>query len=389
MRRHFAAVLAAVLLACATGRAPRPPAELPFELAANHIYLPVAVGQHAPSSFMLDTGAQFTAIAQTTADALGLVAGAHGQARGAGPAVVETTLIRDVDLDVAGVPLHLPRLPGLPLTEVSLAEGRPIEGLLGENVLRDYAVEIDYARRIVRFHDPSTFVAPPGAIAVPITFIHNQPVIAAELTLRDGRVLPMRMMVDTGAGGAVLVNRPFAEKHAIYDAIAPAIEGPFGVGIGGASTSRIGRAARFAVAGFTFDAPLVAASMNRAGAVALRDVDGLIGAEILRRFTVTLDSAHRRLLLAPNATLHAPFEVETSGAGFKAADLKFDRVLVRYVLPNSPAAEAGLQVGDEIVSARTVGALRPLFAEPGKRIALRVRRGGREFEAVIVTRRLV
>ncbi len=84
------------------------------------------------------------------------------------------------------------------------------------------------------------------------------------------------------------------------------------------------------------------------------------------------------------------------GAGFKAADLKFDRILVRYVLPNSPASEAGLQEGDELVAVDgrsaaplTVGGLRALFLEPDKRHVLRTRRGGRETEVAIVTRRLV
>jgi len=118
--------------------------------------------------------------------------------------------------------------------------------------------------------------------------------------------------------------------------------------------------------------------------------------EVLRRFTLTLDYRHRRLLLSPNGALRDPFEVEMLGAGFKAADLKFDRILVRYVLPNSPASEAGLQEGDEIVAVDgrsaaplTVGGLRALFTEPDKRHTLRTRRGGREGEVAIVTRRLV
>jgi hypothetical protein len=202
----------------------------------------------------------------------------------------------------------------------------------------------------------------------------------------------MRMLVDTGAR-SILVNRPFAEKHAIYDALAPSIEGPFSVGIGGVSRQRMGRARRFALAGFTFDAPVVAAALDRAGATAASDVDGLIGGELLRRFTLTLDYAHRRLLLSPNAALHDPFDVDMSGAGFKAADLKFDRIIVRYVLHDSPASEAGLREGDEIVSvdgnAVTIQQLRALFGQPEKRYAVRVRRGSREVEIALRTRRLV
>jgi predicted aspartyl protease len=395
VRRHSAALAATLLLACASSRLPRAAAEVPFQLTQDHVYVPVTIGNHPPSWFLLDSGAQITALAQTTADALGLVSHGTGRAGGAGAGVVATTVFHDVDIELAGTPIHLPRLPGIPLTPVSLAEGRLIEGILGTTVIRDFAIEIDYERRLLRFHDRSSFVAPPGAVVVPVTFYRDRPVVAAELTLADGRTLPMRMLVDTGARG-ILVNTPFAERHRIYDAIAPTIAAPFGVGIGGTTHQRVGRARRFTLAGFAFDAPIVSAAEDRAGATAGDEVDGLIGSEVLRRFTLTLDYRHRRLLLAPNSGLHDPFEVEMLGAGFKAADLKFDRLLVRYVLPHSPAAKAGLQEGDEIVAVDgrpaaplTVSGLRALFLEPDKRHVLRFRHAGRDIEVPIVTRRLV
>jgi hypothetical protein len=383
-----AACVAALLVACASSPTIRT-AQVPVQLTENHVYVPVAIGKHAPSWFLLDTGAQITAFAQTTADALHLAFDAREQVQGAGPAAVKTTVFHDIDLDVGGNAVHVGRMVGLPLTEPSLDEGRRIDGLLGRSAIEQFAIEIDYTRRVLRLTDGSV---PPGAVMVPMTFDGGWPVVATELTLADGRTLPMHMVVDTGAGG-ILVHRPFAVKHHIDAAFAPAIEGPFSIGLGGPSRQRIGRAKRFALAGFTFDAPIIAVSRDPAGTTALAEVDGMIGAEILRRFTVTFDYAHRRLLLVPNAALHDPFEADMSGAGFKAADLKFDRILIRYVLPHSPASEAGLEEGDEVVSVDgnkvTLQQLRALFAEPGKRATLHVRRRHREFDAAIVTRRLV
>jgi hypothetical protein len=292
--------------------------------------------------------------------------------------------------------IHLPQLSGLPLTAVSLPEGRSMEGILGYNVISQFVIEIDYEHRLLRFLAPSSYMPPDGAVAVPIAFHQGHPVLEAALTLPDGRTLPMRMMVDTGARGGVIVNTPFAEKHRVYEAIAPTVDGAFGVGIGGASAFRLGRGKHFKLAGVTFEAPIVSASLDRAGAIANPELDGIVGGEILRRFTVTLDYPHKRMLFTPNATLREPFEFDMAGFGFKAASLKFDRILVRYVIPHTPAAEAGLQEGDEIVAvdgrpapALTIAGLRELFQQPEKRYVLRVRRGGEEREVTIVTRRLV
>jgi predicted aspartyl protease len=387
MRRHLA-VAAAFLLSCVSAPPLLRTAAVPIEVTQNHVYVPVSVGKNAPSWFLLDTGAAVTAVAQTTAEALHLRAGERGRVRGAGPAIVETSVFHDLDLDVGGNAMHVSRVAGIPLLEPSLVEGRALEGILGRSVIGQAAITVDYERRELRFGAG----APEGAVVVPITFNAGRPVVAAELTLNDGRVLPLRMLVDTGAR-SILLNRPFTEEHGIYDALAPSIEGPFSVGIGGVSRQLMGRAKRFAFAGFTFDAPIVAAAKDAAGATAERELDGLIGGEILRRFTVTFDYARRRMLLVPNRRLHDPFDVDMSGAGYKAADLKFDRILVRYVIGNSPASEAGLEERDEIVSVDgnkvTLGQLRALFGEPGKHHVVRVRRGGREFDATIVTRRLV
>ena len=397
--RYLRLSAVALFLAC-TSTAPlpttRPPGEVPFELTQNHVFLPVSVGERAPSWFLLDTGAQFSALAQTTVEAMHIETQGEGRARGAGAAVVRTTILSNIDLKIGGLPVNLSQMAGLPLTPISLSEGRAIEGIVGYSVIREFVVEIDYARRLVRLHDPATFAVPNGAVVVPITFNNGHPVVAAALTLPDGRTLPMRMMVDTGARGAVVINRPFAEKNLFYDTFALAIDAALGLGIGGATHQRFGRAKRFDLGGFALEAPIVSAALDRAGATASAEVDGMIGGELLRRFTVTFDYAHRRLLLAPNNAFTEPFEFDMFGASFNAADLKFDRILVRFVLPNTPAAEAGLKEDDEIVTidgrsaaALTIGGMRELFEKPDQRHVLHVRRGGRELDITVVTRRLL
>lgn len=398
-RHAFAALATVAFLACASSAPPQHLAhdvEMPFALVQNHIYLPVSIGTHPPSSFLLDTGAGATILAQSTAEAMGLKVRGKSRATGAGPGVVDTTILRDVDIHFGGISVELDRVAALPLTPLSLIEGRAIEGVIGFNVIEQYVIEIDYARRVLRFRDPASFVSPADAVVVPIGFSRNHPVVDASMTLPNGTVLPLRMMVDTGARSAIVINRPFAEAHGVYDAVRPAIEGSFGAGVGGFTTQRIGRVQRFTLGGFAFESPLVSVSRDRQGAGADTQVDGLVGGELLRRFTLTIDYSRRRLLLQPNGDLPEPFEFDMGGVFLKSADTSFNRTVVRQLLPDSPATEAGMQVGDEIVSIdgrlaseMTIDTIRHLLRQPGRRYELRLMRSGEEVRAMLVTRRLL
>src|SRR4051794_915895 len=97
--RRAAFLLAFACASSGTISGHRPSAEVPVELTQSHVFVPVTIGRSAqPSWFLLDTGAQFSAVAQATVDAMHLVTHGQGRARGAGAAVVRTTFLRNVDL---------------------------------------------------------------------------------------------------------------------------------------------------------------------------------------------------------------------------------------------------------------------------------------------------
>ncbi len=84
--------------------------------------------------------------------------------------------------------------------------------------------------------------------------------------------------------------------------------------------------------------------------MAAKDHAGLIGAEFLKRFTVTFDNAGKRLWLAPNRGYEKPAEYDGSGLRLRAEGPGFHRFVVRRIVPQSPAAEAGIKPGDIIES---------------------------------------
>jgi len=103
---------------------------------------------------------------------------------------------------------------------------------------------------------------------------------------------------------------------------------------------------------------------------------GNLGAELWRRFVVTLDTAAGMLHLEPRAALAQPFMAPCAGL---VAPLRQGRCVVVDVVPGSPAAEAGVRLGDEVLAldgealAGDAGRLRrALRGTPGSTLRLRL-----------------
>jgi C-terminal processing protease CtpA/Prc len=127
-------------------------------------------------------------------------------------------------------------------------------------------------------------------------------------------------------------------------------------------------------------------SQSRAGTLAEHGYGGIVGSEILRRFTATFDYPDTRLLLEPNAHFGEPFDFDLSGL-YLAGD---ERIEVLRVVEDSPAAEAGVRQGDRVVTDRPLEELRlALRSRPGAEHVLDLERDGRRFTAAFRLRRMI
>ncbi|HEV7923459.1 MAG TPA: aspartyl protease family protein [Thermoanaerobaculia bacterium] len=364
----------------------------PFRLVQNHIYFPLSVNGSAPTDFIFDTGADFTLIDRKRAEALGLKMSGALETRGSGPASAQTALIPNPRIAFAGLELPLQSIAAIDLGALSLREGKAMEGIVGYGVLSRFIIDIDYARGELRFHDPASYVPDPEAIALPITFYGNAPIVTVKVTGADRVSHQARLLVDTGARAAVDLGKPFLDRTHLAEG--PTIDGLLGAGVGGVTTQRIGRLTRIDLAGIPIEAPITSFSTATTGGDADPNFDGLLGGEILRRFTLTVDYPHERLLLRRNAAFHEPFEYDMSGIYFVAIDAKLDRFRADHVIPGSPAALAGVAVGDELVSVdgravTSLEELRLMLKKEGEQHVLMLLRGGKTIEAKLATRRLI
>jgi C-terminal processing protease CtpA/Prc len=142
--------------------------------------------------------------------------------------------------------------------------------------------------------------------------------------------------------------------------------------------------------------PIVTLSKDTTGLQATTEYDGILGAEILKHFKLYLDYGHQRVIFEPNKAFRQPFEFDSSGLVLTAEgrDLRSFRVL--RVIEGSPAVEAGLREGDELVSldgrstsSLTLETLRASLIAPGQSRQIEVRRDGQTSRTRVMLRRLV
>ncbi len=170
----------------------------------------VAAVDGEPLSFLLDTGADAGLLAPRVAArlALPLAAGARAHVTGTGgqgrdaPVVTMPRLTIGDTLLLRRVPVPVGALPSWPQITP------PVAGLIGGDLLRQFAVEIDVARGTLRLFAPAAGLGGPARCnppwtgdyaTLPFRGLGNRVVVAAEL---DGR--PVSVLLDTGARSRIV-----------------------------------------------------------------------------------------------------------------------------------------------------------------------------------------
>jgi C-terminal processing protease CtpA/Prc len=127
------------------------------------------------------------------------------------------------------------------------------------------------------------------------------------------------------------------------------------------------------------------------------DVAGVLGGEALNRFKVIVDYSRKQVFLIPNRELSRPSEYfDFLGAQIVSSGEHYNQFQIKAVMPDSPASEAALQAGDEIIAidgqTTTKMSLEDVigkFSKPGDRRRLDLARSGKRLTITVTTRRLL
>jgi predicted aspartyl protease len=386
---------------------------MPFDLCNNVIFLRVNVNNvkgSKPLAFILDTGASGTVIAQEAAKSLGL--------RGDGEVSVSASGGSTTSTSVKNVTIRLSKqaqIPDMSLSIINLKGlepglGRRVDGILGYELFQRFVVEIDYVAKTIHLHEPATFSPGRQAKVFPITLgegtsEEGTPFLHARLNIRDlrdlrdlneGLTLEGNFLIDIGASGALTLYSPFVQQHALLERVTDTKAISMGALLAGKPMGRVGRVLRLQWGDIAITRPVVNFSQDTQGDNATDAFAGLIGGEVWRRFQLTLDYSRKRLYLEPNKHLTEPCEFDMSGMSLRADGKDLAIFSVRTLIPDSPALEADVRVGDILTtingkstSKMRLEQIRQLFRQLGKTYVIGIKRGETAMQITLKTRRFV
>jgi hypothetical protein len=392
----FAVLAASVVVALASE--PRAHSiRIPCEIIRDMIYVRASINGSRPLSLNLDTGASHSVINPELATALGLKQSGSGEASGIGTGQsTKFGRVEGTTIEVGGRVLRNQSILTLSMSFLASQLGHPTDGTLGSNIFANYIVRTAYSRREIELEDPVTWNPSGAGVAIPVQLRDNMPFISATLTLPSGNYVAGNFLVDSGQIGAALaLNKAFQDAHPDLS-LHHAIQMPPANAVGGNFRYKITRIPALRIGQFTLKDPITVLPEQAAGIEADPELAGIIGADVLSRFTVTFDYPHGKMFLAPNERFAAPFETDMSGLRLTTHPPLFNQFEVNGVTAQSPASEAGIRDGDMIgaldsrpAANLTLDAIQESLERPGEVRHLLLQRGTHELRVDLHLRRLV
>lgn len=355
--------------------------EINVSIFDNVIYLPISVNNNPPVDFVLDTGApELSIIEAEITKKYKLDTKSGGNLSGAGENQVKFSFIEKARLTVGDINIINPRLGTISLVHMEPYWGKPKHGLLGGNVLKDLITEINYVNKTVKFYKPENFSYQGMGKKIPVKIIDNSIFITAKIQLGEEKVFKGKFLIDTAVRNTFF-NSPFTRKHQLIEKSNEIVENITGFGLGGVGFGKQSRIKSLELGGYLLNEPIVELTTDKKGIAASKTFDGIIGADILSRFTLILDYANKEIILCPNKNFNDTFEYDKSGI-YLILDINDQNIYkVAHVIPGSPASNAGIFMGDIIIEVDNISSkyfnyeeLKNYFKQDNKTINLKIMR---------------
>ncbi|MEZ0609707.1 aspartyl protease family protein [Fibrella sp. WM1] len=377
---------------------------LPFQLHSNLILVKMQVNNSDTLNFILDTGVSNTIITDPKAlNRQRLQLSRKVKLSGVGEGAQLTASIAiDNELSMGHMRASHQNLVLLDDDILKLSEyvGVPVHGIFGYDLFNNFVVSIDFINRELTLTKPKKYTYKRRfGDRYPIVIQNTKPYLDVVAMLPGERSVPLRVVLDTGAGHALMLDGqpstcalPLPEK---------VIRAQLGRGLNGVINGSLGRIQGLKVG--RHELQQIIASFPDSSSFGMKlvnatDRQGNIGCELLRRFTVTFNYPEQYIVLKPvKRLLRERFEHDMSGMELRAKGQNFRTYYIEKIVAESPADQAGLLEGDELVfvnndSVNTLNIsdiYKTLQRGEGKEVTLVVRRNGSIVVAQFALKRII
>lgn len=385
--------------------------EMSFKDESNLIVIPILVNGEGPFNFILDTGSESGMIFDRFVIAENNLVNARTIPIYAknGSKITDLLVANDIDIQMKGVNGERQSMLVLEQNSMNIENilGVNAHGVLGSELFNRFVVEIDYENEKLRLYEPDKFKAPKGFQKIDINIKDFRPYIKASVKQKGEKKINLNLLIDTGASSALFLDEQrndevvLPEKtveHALGSSLSGMMEGK----VGRVKQLNIGRNLRFRRIVTSYpDEWQVKSEIGTKGNKITRS--GTIGSDVLSRFTVIFDYLNSVVYLKKGRDYRDPFKFNTAGFTFiSKPNTEVDGIgpkqfFVSRIIPNSPAALAGIKADDEIISIEG----KPIFfysftdingflREPaGSKITLVIKRNGELFRKDLVLKKLI
>jgi predicted aspartyl protease len=348
------------------------------------VLVPVSING-APLNFLLDTGSERSAVGNGIIERLKLEEKGEDKALG-NYSLRSMGSVEIRSIQIADVELNSQVLAVVDLTPLSRAAGVPIDGVLGNDVLRRSPFKLNYSKQTMTLGPLLQL----GALGVPVRLKRVRDQLFVPVTLVS---LRRELLVDTGTNSTNLswgtwqqLSKMWKPKSVIEGIVSSEGSTAF---LACLDSARIGNIE-------VKDQAMRVQNSMSTGIFAEPGFGGILGADFWSQFEVTFDLSRNMLYVKPDPDFEAdPYKYVTIGIQF-AKDSSGVFTVVS-VWKNSPAAEAGIGPGDRIssvdgqsVTALTTGQFsKKLHAKTGTSIKLTLDRPIGPVVITVKTRKLL
>jgi hypothetical protein len=274
---------------------------LPARIVGGRIYVRVDIAGRG-LDFLLDSGAGAITIDDAVARELKLPIYGRSTQTVAGSFPTGRVVVPSVA--IGALAMHDVVMHTLPYSAPEMKTVRVV-GLLGYDFLAGTSLRIDYAGGTIDALRPGALVAPPGAGALDVRLNSGTPVARATIGTATGD----DFIIDTGAAFSYVIFQRFARLH--RDELESQNTARVGNGVGGSFAYRPIDTTHVTLGAWSLD-DATGVEALAPNAFGFDNEDGLIGSDILKRFTVYLDYPDGRVLLEPS--VHSGVEATNAKA---------------------------------------------------------------------------